>query len=267
MPAIGFLGFGNMAQALSKGIIESGFVSENEIHAYDTDKSQIEKFGKNIVSSDNALQVTQEAKYVFLCIKPQVADVAIGPIVSGLTENHVIVSILAGVSVKRIKSLIGGVCPVVRVMPNTPMLLGCGATAISKPQGISDTDYSFLINVFKCVGTVYEIPGNKFNEVIPVNGSSPAFIYLFAKIVAESAAKYGLDYKTSLDLFSDTLIGSARMLKESGISADKLIEMVASKGGTTEAALETMLKLGFSTAVESGFDSCVGRAYELGKDA
>jgi len=264
MPKIGFLGFGNMAQAIAKGIIESGFVNDKEIAVYDPDERQIAKFGKNIAASESALHLVKQVRYVFICVKPQVIEDALESITDGLTKNHILISIAAGVTVERIGSVTGGICPVVRVMPNTPLLLASGSTAIGRPKDIEDADYSFIEDVFSCVGTVYEIPLDKFNEVIPVNASSPAFVYLFAKSLAESAVKHGLDYSTALNMVSDTLIGSAKMLQNTGYSVDELIEMVSSKGGTTESALKTMKERGFVSSLEDGFDSCVARAYELG---
>ena len=264
MPRIGFLGFGNMAQAIAGGIIANGFIDENDVYAYDPVISQIEKFNKNIVLSESALQLVQEVKYIFLCVKPQAIEDALVPAAKALLQDQIIISIAAGVSVERIRNITDGACRVVRVMPNAPLLLGSGCTAIAKPQDIDNKDYLYIKNVFGCVGKVYDIPEDKFNEIIPVNGSSPAFIYLFAKIIAESAAKHGLDYKTSIEMFSDTLIGSARMLKETDHNADELIDMVSSKGGTTVAALAAMEESGFTDSIKSGFDSCVSRAYELG---
>ncbi len=266
MGKIGFLGFGNMASAIAGGILKSGLIRETDVVAYDPIRENIDKFSHPIMSSDTALQMAPESKYLFICVKPQMISEALASIVPALTKNHVLVSIAAGVSIERIKKLTDSVCPVVRVMPNTPLLLGCGSTAIAKPDDINEIDYDFVVNVFKCVGTVYEISSDKFNEVIPVNGSSPAFIYLFADIIAKSAKEVGLDYESSLEMFSDTLIGSARMLKESGYSPDELIQMVSSKGGTTVAALEAMKKHGFEDALKEGFSSCVHRAYELGKE-
>lgn len=265
MKTIGFLGFGNMAKAIATGIIKSGFVEEGDIYSYDPNESNIDSFDFGIVKSESPLQFVQSVKFLFICVKPQFFDEAIAPIVDAIRADAVIVSIVAGVSVEHIKELIGASCPVVRTMPNTPLLLGCGATAIAKPDDISKKDYGFVCELFRCVGSIYEIPADKFNEITPVNGSSPAFIYWFAKIIAECAREAGIDYGDSLFMFSDTLIGSARMIKESGYSVDTLIDMVSSKGGTTVSALEAMQEGGFENAIKKGYRACVSRAYQLGK--
>ncbi|MCL1831136.1 MAG: pyrroline-5-carboxylate reductase [Oscillospiraceae bacterium] len=264
MEKIGFLGFGNMASAIAKGILSVSHVLV-EVSAYDPFPQTIEQFQGKVKNISSAQELINTNKYIFLCVKPQMLSDALSPISDAFCDQHIVVSIVAGVTVEHIKDLIDNRCPVVRTMPNTPLLLSSGTTAISKPDDISATDYELIKSIFQSVGSVYEIHPDRFNEVIPVNGSSPAFIYLFAKIIAEQAAEYGLDYDSSLKMISDTLIGSAKMIIESGKSVDELIDNVSSKGGTTVAALQAMQQTGFSEALAAGFVACVERAYELGK--
>ena len=263
MEKIGFIGFGNMASAIAKGIIKNN----NEvisIAAYDPNDSFINEFSDTVTKYDNAFKLVQENRYIFLCVKPQMLEVALKPIAATFTKEHVIVSILAGVTISAINEIVKDICPVIRTMPNTPLLLGYGTTAIARPESISEVDYTFVKKVFKSVGEVYEISPDRFNEIIPVNGSSPAFIYLFAKIIAEQAHSYGLDYKQCLEMISKTLIGSAMMILETEKSVDELIAMVSSKGGTTVAAIEAMNRHGFTEALSEGIKACIERAYSLG---
>lgn len=265
MKPIGFLGFGNMATAIANGLLDGGLTEDTKVFAYDPYPEKIRMLGEGVYVSSSALQLIDEAKIIFLCVKPQDVDPVLDEIKTGLTPDHILVSIAAGVDVAQIRARTGAICPVVRAMPNTPMLLGTGTVAIARPVNIADADYRDIVRVFECVGAVFEISPDKFNEVIPVNGSSPAFIYLFAKVMAERAAAAGLDYQQALEMFAGTLIGSARMILDSGYDVDTLISMVSSKGGTTVAALEAMHENGFEAAIIKGFDRCVERAYELGE--
>ena len=263
MRTIGFLGFGNMANAIAKGIVRDRDLAV-DLSAYDKDSLFLRDYIGLIEESDTALQLASKSRYIFLCVKPQMLKDALEPLAGALTEEHILVSIVAGVTVETIKNMTGRRCPVIRTMPNTPMLLGNGATAIAKPSDISDEDYLFVKSIFETVGAVYEIPQDRFNEVIPVNGSSPAFIYLFSEIIAQEAEKNGLNYDMAVDMFAKTLIGSAMMILESGKTLDELIAMVSSKGGTTVAALSEMHMTGFDDSLKAGIKACIDRAYELG---
>ena len=150
-------------------------------------------------------------------------------------------------------------------MPNTPLLLGKGASALCPSDNISDEDKQIVYNMFAGSGVCEYITEEHMNEIISVNGSSPAYIYLFAKAMADYAQECGIDYDKAMNLICATLEGSAKMLKESGDSADTLIKKVSSKGGTTIAALDCLESLGFYDAVKKGMAACTKRAEELGK--
>ncbi|MEG1016530.1 MAG: pyrroline-5-carboxylate reductase [Oscillospiraceae bacterium] len=266
---MGFIGFGNMAQAIAKGIVGKKAFDSFGIFAYNPTPSKITSFneacGSHICSCQSASEVVKKAHFVFLCVKPQVLKAVLCEVRAAICDDTVIVSIVAGVTSDKIRAIIEKPTPIVRTMPNTPLLLGQGTTAFSHTQDVSEADYQTVKQIFLSIGTVYEIPEISFNEVIPVNGSSPAFIYLLAKQIAKNAERHGLDYTDSLHMFADTLIGSAHMILESGNDIDKLITMVCSKGGTTLAALDTLNRCGFENSIDKAFDSCIERAYELGK--
>ena len=262
---IGFIGFGNMAHAIANGIIEHNLVEAKDIVAFDPYPNQVSEFKHKIMLSSSALQVMKETKFVFICVKPQMLDEALAGLRGEITDDNIFISIVAWVTVKRISDLLETTRPIVRVMPNTPLMIGKGCTAVARPEGISQSDYDFIFSVFNSIGYAFNLPEEKINEIIPINGSSPAAIYYFAKIFAENAEKDGIDFDEALKAFSYTLIGSAEMMLTSGRSVDELITMVCSKGGTTLAMLDAFRENGFDKAVASGIDACVKRAYELGK--
>ncbi len=260
---IGFIGFGNMAKAIAKGISLNNIVEAEKICVYDIDvnaKKQAETFGFKLFESEN--EVVKNAEFVLLCVKPQHFTQLFDKIKYDISSKNILMSIAAGISIKSIEEKIGQVA-IIRAMPNTPLLLGAGTVALCKNELVNATDYNFIKDVFKSVGTVHNIPEHLFDEIINVSASSPAYIYLIAKIVSEYATELGIDKKTALEMFCGTMIGSAKMLTQTEFTPDELIDMVASKGGTTRAALDEFHANGLKKCLISGFDACLNRAKEL----
>lgn len=263
---IGFIGYGNMAKAIAGGILKKGMVPAAEICAYDHHEkgsSAAQAAGLTLLGS--APEVVQQSAYVFLCVKPQGFAEVLQEIQPFTGPHNVFLSIAAGITTGTIARQLGYDAPVVRAMPNTPLLLGCGTTALTKNNAVKEIDFTFIKNVFQSVGTVYDLPEDKFNEVINVNGSTPAYVYLFAKTVAEYAENSGIPFNLALNMFCDTMKGSAEMLQHAGKTPDELITMVSSKGGTTVAALNAFAETGFADSLRAGMKACVERAYEMGK--
>ncbi len=262
---IGFIGFGNMAQAIARGIERQREALGARMVAYNPTRAKIEAFPGSVEPLDTPLAVAQRSDYLFLCVKPQVLGEAAPAFRDGIRPGTVIVSILAGVSAQKIADALHTGCPVVRVMPNTPLLLGKGTSAIARPAGIPDEQYAVVLGIFRAIGSAYEIPADKFDEIVPVNGSSPALIYHLARLVARNAQANGLCFETALAMFADTLAGSAAMIRESGIPVDELVGMVCSKGGTTLAMLDRLAEHGFDGAVDDALNRCIERSRELGR--
>ena len=203
---------------------------------------------------------------VLLAVKPQNIEKVLTEMAPHYTSEKIIVSIAAGISAACIRRLIGcEKAKVVLVMPNTPMLIGYGAVAMSHDDLVTTEEFCFVKDIFSSAAKVEEIPAHLMNEVIPINGSSPAFIYLFAKLVSEYSDKLGIPYETANRLFCNTLIGSAQMMLQSDKTHQQLIDMVTSPGGTTFAMLDALKECDFAHAVDESFDRCIKRAYELGK--
>ncbi len=150
-------------------------------------------------------------------------------------------------------------------MPNTPLLLGEGCTAVAKIHPVTDKEFDVVMKIFSSCGEAYQLPENLIDEVIPINGSAPAFIYLYAKLFAENAARYGIDYDLAVSMFSKSLIGSALMITNSGESLETLIDRVSSKGGITIEGSKGLIDAGIEKAVADCYDNCVKRAKELAK--
>lgn len=263
---VGFIGLGNMASAIINGILHKQIIAPSSIAAFDVNNNKCDTFAhKGITIMQDAASLTASCRYVFLCVKPQVFGEVIASIKQSASQHNVFVSIAAGIGAQYIKNQLGFDCKLVFVMPNTPLMLGEGASALACIDPTTSEEFSFVQSIFASSGISEEIPADKLREVIAVNGSTPAFVYLFAKIVAEFAKEKGIDYDTAMRLFSQTLIGSAKMLTDSGLSADELIKMVSSPGGTTLQGLASLEKHGFEQTVRAALQACIDRAYELGK--
>lgn len=265
MKKIGFIGAGNMATAIIKGLIaQNGNADFINIFDVSDEKCKfMETLGVAVRSS--CADVVEESDIIVLAVKPQNYSEVLESLKSVVSEKKTFVSIAAGISISYVQNALGCNCPVVRVMPNTPLLLKKGASALCPSENISDEDKEIVYNMFAGSGVCEYITEEHMNEIISVNGSSPAYIYLFAKAMADYAQAQGIDYDKAMNLICATLEGSAAMLRESGDSADTLIEKVSSKGGTTIAALEKLREHGFVEAIHDAMQACTNRAEKLGK--
>lgn len=262
---VGFLGTGNMGGAIIRGIV-SAYKDEAEIFAYDLDKAKLDELGKiGVKAVDSEGELCTKCKYVFLAIKPQVFDTVLPKLAPCVNEETVLISIAAGITEDYLCQVCGENTHTVIVMPNTPFLLNEGATALAKGRSTTDEEFETVRSIF-CTGGIAEVvPMDKMKEIIAINGSSPAFIYLYAKGFTDYAKSVGIDENSAMKLFAKSLIGSAKMLTESGKSVDELIKMVSSPGGTTLAGLDGLYEGKLTDVVKDCCERCTKRAYELSK--
>lgn len=270
---LGFLGAGNMGFAIIKGIKESekssdvkmyAFSRSISLFAYEPDKEKIrrlEQLGVTVCSSETEL--AEKCGYILLAVKPQVLGDILDKMKPSVKSSHVFISICAGISSEFIKEHTLSDIKTAVVMPNTPAMLGLGASAIARDNAISDEEFEFAKSVIASCGIVREIPMDKMKEIICINGSSPAFIYLFAKGFVDYAKDVGIDEKAALELFAQSLVGSAKMLTESGMTVEQLIKQVSSPGGTTIAGLDKLYAGNLEDTVKAACEACTDRAYEL----
>jgi pyrroline-5-carboxylate reductase len=267
---IGFLGAGNMGGAIIKGIANK--LKDVEINVYDLDAekaSALNKYNVSILKCES--DILNSSKYVFLAVKPQNLPELLPKISEFINEDTVIISICAGISGEYIIKHIGKPAKIVLAMPNTPLLLGKGATALSRPSGarltgVTDEEFGFVKEIFDCSGLSVEIPPDRMKEIICINSSSPAFIYLFAKPFMDFCKNNGISDDAAKLLFTQTLIGAADMIGNSGIGIDELIKMVSSPGGTTIAGLSALYDGNLTDTVYEALKRCTKRAHELGGD-
>lgn len=259
----GFIGAGNMATAIINGMLKSGAAAE-DIVVFDVDAEKCAAIAqKGVAAAETGADVIKLCDYIVLAVKPQQLPTVFEEIKTACDESKVIVSIAAGISTDYIRKNIGASCPCVRVMPNTPLLLGCGATALCATPDVSDEDFAFVKSLFENSGIAVVIDEDKMNAVISVNGSSPAYFYLFAKAMQEYAVEQGIDADTAMRLICATMKGSAEMLMNSGDDAQTLIKKVSSPGGTTLEALGVFYEREAEQTVKDAMAACTRRAVEL----
>lgn len=263
MLKLGVIGCGNMATAILRGVA-AGYAGDFAFSGYDVSPEKAAALADiGLRAQDSIAGVVAEADYVLLSVKPQNIGEVLARIAACPEKDRVFLSIAAGVPAQRIKRELGYDAKVVPIMPNTPLLVGKGATAMAQVAPVTEREFATAQEIFRCAGVVREIRPDQMSPIIAINGSSPAFIYEFAKGFLAYAEKEGIDSAAALALFSQSLRGAADMLDNSGYTVDQLIQMVSSKGGTTIAGLDAFRENGLEKAILVGCEACTKRAYEL----
>ena len=266
MKKIAFIGAGNMGGALIRGIIADGLYPPSAISASDPNEVLLEKLNGelNINTTRDNRAAVRGADIVCLAIKPQMLDAVLEGISEDITEDHLLISILAGISTRRIEDALGKQIRVVRVMPNTPALVRAGMAGISPGRYAGNNDLREAVDIMSAVGDVLEVDEDLIDAVTGVSGSGPAYLFYFVEVLARAGVKAGLSPEQSDFLARKTIIGAAKLLEETGLTPDELRRNVTSPGGTTEAALKTFEKLGFEEIMEKAVRAARDRARELG---
>ena len=261
---IGFIGAGNMASAIIKGMLKSKNYKPENILIFDVNQSKYNDFQTiNLTCFDNVYSLVEMSDIIILAVKPQQFENLLKDIKSRVNINQTIVSIAPGISTNYIKKMLDKNCPVIRVMPNTPLLVGKGASALSKSQEVNDAQLKIVKDIFASSGEVHELDESQMDSIVAVNGSSPAYVYLFAKAMCDYATSENIDQKTAMDLICKTLEGSAEMLRSAGHTPDELIKMVCSPNGTTERAIKSLEAGHFYETIQQAMRECTRRAREL----
>lgn len=268
MMKISFIGAGNVAEAVIHSLVNK--LNINDISIFDKNQEQYKKFD-NIKSSVNYvynLKDIFDSEIIFLVVKPNNFAELLSDIKNlGLDLNKkVFVSTGAGITINFIQEKIAQKIAVVRTMPNTPVFAGKGMTALCKNDDVSGTDFEKVCEIFKSMGEIIVLPEEQMNNIIAVNASSPAYIYLFAEAMLKGAVELGFDEREIYPVVVQSLAGSLDMLINSGKMPAELIKSVATPKGTTEKALESFYAGDFIGIVKKAMIACTNRADELTKE-
>lgn len=258
---IGIIGCGNMGGAILYGALKSGVLPKENAYVYDLNPSMMEKaekWGVHLASDDE--DVCQKADIVLLAVKPQNAAEALSMCKNAL-DGKAMMSIVAGVTVKRLQDMIDGIPRVLRIMPNTPAMVYEGAFALCSDNDFTEEELTSAKSIYEAIGVVEMIPEHLIDAVCGLSGGGPAYAAMFIEAMADGGVKQGLPRATAYRLAAQTCLGTSKMILEMGIHPGELKDMVTSPGGTTIEGCEALERGGMRAAVID----CINVATEKSK--
>lgn len=302
MKLLGFIGAGNMAEALARGLIANKVFKPTQLIASDVDPVRRRKFksGLKVDAVRDNIEVLDSARALLFAVKPQSIDAVLRELAAACGEQvadedessaaslrdgaggakagggrrrnsggpgaKLFISIAAGVTLARLEGALGARARVIRVMPNAPAMVGQGMAAMVRGGNATRADEAFALRIFRAVGDAVALEDEALLDVVTaLSGSGPAYVYLFAKALADAAAQEGLPAELALKMALKTLRGAEENMRRSPLAAAELIRIVASPGGTTEAALRRLDEANFSDIVGSAVHAAAARSRELGR--
>jgi pyrroline-5-carboxylate reductase len=264
---IGFIGCGNMAQAIIGGILSSNLVDNTNIMASNPTNNKLEHVKKqyNILTTNNNIDVANFSDILFLAIKPNKYKDVISEIRDYVKQDVVIVSIAAGISIEFIEKHLVRDIKVVRTMPNTPCLVKEGMSAISFNSNVNYEEKSIILSIFESFGKAEIIDENLMDIIPAVSGSSPAYVYILIEALADGAVLQGMPRSQAYKFASQAVLGAAKTVLETGEHPGSLKDKVCSPGGTTIEAVYELEKNSFRASIISAMQSCTKKAMEMSK--
>ncbi|HUW42937.1 MAG TPA: pyrroline-5-carboxylate reductase [Thermoplasmata archaeon] len=264
---IAVIGVGNMGGALLKGMMRRSWARPENFIVSDSDRSKLELFSKElkVKTTDDNRKAAKGADIILLAVKPQILDQVLEEIREGLSPKQILVSVAAGVKTEHISSRVKKEIPVIRAMPNISALVGESATAISRGKHASKDDMKLAREILESVGTVVEVQEYLMDAVTGLSGTGPMYVFLIVEGLSDAGVKVGLSRDIANALSVQTLLGAAKMIKETNMHPAKLKDLVTSPGGTAIAALHSLEKSGLKAMLIDAVETATNRSQELGK--
>ena len=266
---IAFLGSGNMAEAMVKGLLGTGTAAPGDVLCAEPRPERREELARRygVETFEDNVEACERAELVFLSVKPQIVDPVLEEIAAAVDPKKLVISIVAGVSSAAIARKLGAGVRVVRAMPNTAALVGAAATAIARGAHATDADLEQARKIFQSVGTVSVIEEHLMDAVTGLSGSGPAFLFLVVEALSDGGVKMGLPRQVATTLAAQTLIGAGRLVLETGEHPGYLKDQVTSPGGTTIAGMHALEAAGVRGALIAAVEAATRRSHELGQKA
>ncbi|MBS3909361.1 MAG: pyrroline-5-carboxylate reductase [Actinobacteria bacterium] len=262
---LAIIGAGKMGEALLGGFLGAGVVKASDVVLSDVDTGRLEalrdRFNVGITQSNN--EAIARGDIVLLAVKPGQMREVLAAAKESFREDSLVISIVAGAGTEKIANLAQKNLPVIRVMPNTPALVGKAMSVASRGAYARDEDVSIALELFSSVGEAVELPEDLQNEATAVSGSGPAYFFLMIESLIRAASDAGLDAEVAKKLVVQTMAGSLALLQSTGDEPGELREAVTSPGGTTEAALKVFEEFGFDTMIQGAIGAAIKRAQDL----
>jgi pyrroline-5-carboxylate reductase len=264
---IAFLGTGNMAEAIIKGLLRAGTARPEGIIGTGRRTERLDELKRAyaIRTTTDNLAAAREADIIVLSVKPQAMDKLVVQVAPALDHRKLIISVAAGVPIAALERRLGAGARIIRTMPNTPSLVGAGACALARGEHASEEDLAVASRIFQAVGTTTVVEENLLDAVTGLSGSGPAYIFLVIEALSDAGVKVGLPRYTALKLAAQTVLGSAQLLIETNAHPGHLKDQVTSPGGTAIAGLHTLEAGGLRTTLINAVEAATRRAKELGE--
>jgi pyrroline-5-carboxylate reductase len=265
MKSLAFLGAGAMAKAIAGGLLRAGTYAPDEIVLIGTDETRVQKLADSlgVRASTSALEAIQGVDAIVVAVKPQVVEKALVPLRDAVSPQQTVISVAAGLSTARLERFFSQDVPVVRVMPNTPALVGAAASAICGGKHAAPENVALARTLFEALGLAVEVDEKLFDAVTGLSGSGPAYVFLFIEALADGGVRAGLPRDLAIKLAAQTVLGAAQLLLETGEHPGVLKDRVASPGGTTIAAIHALESGGFRGTVMDAVMASAARSREL----
>jgi len=263
---IGVIGCGNMGEAIVRGIVKSQKIKSTQIIVSDIDPDKIETIVEkyNVAGTTSNRRVVENSDIIFLSVKPKDLEKTVLPVKDAFKAKKIVISVLAGIKISKIKNLIPEPT-IVRIMPNTPALIGEGAVGISFGEDIHPSKKEELMDILKSLGTVVEVDETLMDAVTGLSGSGPAYVFMFIEALIQGGIKEGLSYNQAKELAVQTVLGSAKLMKDTGEHPSILRDKVSSPGGTTIHAIHKLEEKGLKDAVITAVSEAAKKSRELSK--
>jgi len=264
---IGFIGGGKMGEALINGILRAGLSSSDKIMVSDVDKKRLQILEKEagIKTAQDNKKITSDSDIIILAVKPNMMGSVLDELNSEITSKHLIISIAAGIPLSFIESSLNKGCRAIRVMPNTPCLVGETAAGYALGKKATRNDGKLVGQLLDAVGKSFLLEEKYLDAVTGLSGSGPAFIYVVIEALADGGVKMGLPRDVAITLAAQTAFGAAKMVLESGTHIGQLRDSVTSPGGTTIEGLHALEKGGIRNALIDAVETATKKSKSLGK--
>lgn len=265
---VGFLGAGKMATALAQGFVKAGLTRPAKIVASDLAGAAREAFARAVPGSRTTAfnrEVVEEANVLVLAVKPAQAGEVLAEIQPGISAHHLLISIVAGLNLARLQSALGQTARVARVMPNTPALVGAAACGFAVGESARPADVRLVEQMLASIGSAFQVKESLLDAVTGLSGSGPAYAFLIIEALSDGGVAAGLPRDVATQLAAQTLLGSARMVLETGLHPGSLKDMVTSPGGTTIEGLHELEKAGVRGALVNAVRAASDKSRKLGQ--
>lgn len=263
---IGFLGCGSMAECIMAGLLRSNATEPKNVYICNrtttTNERLVAQYGVHNVSSN---ELVRQCDIVILGVKPYGILDILDLVANEITQDKIIVSIAAGVTISAMERHAPPSTKIIRVMPNVPSFVGAGVASLSSNQFVNSEEQDQIVKLFEAVGKVFVVPESAIHGVIGVAGSSPAYVFMFIEALSDGAVRGGIPRAQSYEMAAQAVLGAAKMLQESNKTPGALKDMVCSPGGTTIEAVRYLEKGGLRSSVIEAMVHCMEKSKDLEK--